>query len=101
MSNESSGLEFNGGHEVLNNVLKPNFEFKGAHNLDEYDNEAHLTINRDFYDYEKESIDEFDEIPPVIPNGSDENLNSMQSPNKGDPVVIQQKYGASTFWSHK
>jgi len=96
MSNESSGLEFNGGQEVLNNVLKPKFEFEVSHNIDDYNNEAHLTINRDFHDYQNQNIDECDEIPPVIPHGNEENLNSVQSPNKGVPVVIQQKYGAST-----
>ena len=97
MSNESSGLEFNGVPEVLNNVLKPQFEFEAAHNIDEQNNEAHITMNKDFNDFQKENIDECDVIPPVVQHDIDENLNSMQAPNNGVPVVIQQKYGASTY----
>ena len=34
MSNESSCLEFGGNHDVIANVIKPEFEFKGTYTLD-------------------------------------------------------------------
>ena len=98
MSNESSGLVFNG--DIINNVLKPEFEFKGLHNLNGDNSDAHITINKDSNDYEKEIIDERDGNPPVIQSSIDEDPNSMQAPNKGIPLVIQQRYGASTCVYH-
>ena len=97
MSNESSGLECIGDEEIINSVVKPKFEFKSSHAPSEDNNIANSTKSREFNDYNREISDDYGDQPTVIQPDNDQNIDPLQSPNKGVPVVIHQKYGASTY----
>ena len=98
MNNESSGLEFNGNQEVIANVIKPEFEFKGSYTLDVDNNiPTDHDINNDLDNSsgKNRSIDNIDAQVSTLTLDIDKNFHTNETPNKGAPTVIQQKYGAS------
>ena len=91
MSNESSALEFGGNQDVIANVIKPEFEFKGTYTL-EVDNslatDLETTTEIDINSNNSESIED-DTF------NSNKDIDSHVILGKEPPIVIQQKYGAS------
>ena len=89
MSNESSCLEFGGNHDVIANVIKPEFEFKGTYTLDVDNSPAtdlEATTEIDINSNNENIEDTFN---------SNKDINSHVTLGKETPKVIQQKYGAS------
>ena len=90
MSNESSGLEFGGNQDVIANVIKPEFEFKGTYTLDvdnslatDLETTTEIDINSNNDSIEGDTFN------------SNKDINSHVTLGKETPIVIQQKYGAS------
>lgn len=90
MSNESSGLEFGGNQDVIANVLKPEFEFKGTYMLD-----VENSLATDLKTTEEIDINSNNESIEDDTLSSDKDINSHVTLGKENPIVIQQKYGAS------
>ena len=98
MNNESSGLEFNGNQEVIANVIKPEFEFKGSYTLDVDNNvptDHDLDNELDNSSCKNSNIDNINTQGSTLAIDIDKNVHKNETLNKGAPTVIQQKYGAS------
>ena len=96
MSNENSGIEFIGNQDVIGNVIKPEFEFKGSNEVE--GNNDVLTDRVIGTDIDINSNSEHvDDYVQNVSQNFDSNKDSSQLENtkKEVPVVIQQKYGAS------
>ena len=98
MSNESNGLEFNGNQEIVANVIKPEFEFKTSYTYDVDNNipaDSDEYRDADNFSYKNSDIDDNDTQGSNITIDIDKNTHAYETPKKGVPCVIQQKYGAS------
>ena len=102
MSNESFGLEYNNSaQERMNDeVIRPDFEFK--QNLEsKVSNQpspsTNSNVNKEAKCQGRGIIDSHELSSNVSHNGSDANNGEIKPYNRGVPVVIQQKYGASTY----